>query len=1387
MFLQIKAYPRTSIDNAKSVRQNSHAVHGHIAVSAGKRFAKYMPRSVAAWLSGLYDSDRSVVEATQASLRQVFNTAEKLQNIRKAYQQPILEYCQDAINKESPATLSDTNTVSKDDAQLKYSRVISACISLLGSLLANLQPEELSKYQKDYDDLFGNKALWDFASSDDGSIRRSVHRLLRTCLQKDPEIIEANQEIISKSYLSVALNSDQLGSIYDYIEALTSLTSTYPLVWTQHYKSKTAVERRLRQFLKKGSQLGPRDYWSQLTRLFKLIPAEVLPSTSTDAEELLGAFHSGIVRNDEIKINHAAAFDSYLEVTRTIIQRLPDEDQSKLLEKAVSPLLEQFLQPSTETAQWTIPPGVAAELIAKATGMSAMASILKERIPRFSQSLIDDIRTSAPEQSKDFERSQAAAIQHATRFATLQNIIFKNNDLAAVHPLLSETRATIIDEAINITKNRNGKPYSAAGTIVVMLPPSTSTAGLTTDSKKKIEQFSHDDIPRLLTTPSATYLIDVLYSISDTQDFGEAWTSALKVLLQESDSPSKTKALNSMLNSKKIPPSFDLATSDSGLQAYVKDTVREAVDGLGEWDSFNHILQAQNKTKIMTTETTVDVLTYMTESLSMNDRAQSSLQGIRQVVKSNPSLLKEFVSSPAGGKLLQILLLASESPNDEIAQGAAAVNASIQTLLASGSDTAQSMFDLIQQGLREASLTSVSIETLVDLAKQSIKAGSGWDEIARVLPSADSWNQALAPFLDTPPKSSLAITNPLTGAVYLVSSNTSTTTAQSLSRDADGYSSAYRIAQYVTKLFKHAESFPIDKAPKEFQTAYLRNIAVTVQLADDNLGLAGSNGLWTHYNHDVETDAMAFMSDAQSLVKQEVTRITQTWSPDGTDPSVLSWIVDLWSDIASDSSPVAYYHARAYGVVVADAVEMSGWKTSQTKQLQDMLKAMRKLEGPFPLLAFLHALTEPLAASKSCERMCNEIIADLTGLDIQQKPREGLHQLVLLNSLLGQDGIADSIAKQRLIFFVKHVIPWLEDREVFRKIKAELCRVLTALLPIMSDMYGEHWSNILRSLATAWSSTQELEENESGMDRYVRVSTSIMSSLTLYSPIAFTHASLKLYAKLRTLTEIEEPNDDLLDAWKETSQDIANGLLNLLKHSQHFPDEFHQPLKMVNDVLARQISKVSLKQLESAEELFSLLYVESQNVQQTAFDILHKQIAATQEQISIDAALEKKTARLPEELLSLIIDAPTMAALAEVNFERSIPLPLRGYLFSWLLVFDHLEHASFKVKNDYIDHVKEGDYLPGLLNFTFDFLGHARNKPFTDVAKFDITVYEPGLEDPVRDLQWLLIHLYFLSLRHIPSLTKTWFIDCKSRATVVTLEPWTEKFVSGPLLFHLSE
>lgn len=106
---------------------------------------------------------------------------------------------------------------------------------------------------------------------------------------------------------------------------------------------------------------------------------------------------------------------------------------------------------------------------------------------------------------------------------------------------------------------------------------------------------------------------------------------------------------------------------------------------------------------------------------------------------------------------------------------------------------------------------------------------------------------------------------------------------------------------------------------------------------------------------------------------------------------------------------------------------------------------------------------------------------------------------------------------------------------------------------------------------------------------------------------------------------------------------------------------------------------------------------------------------------------------------------------------------------------------SHNLKEQYLNCIKEGDYLSPLLSFIFGHLGHARNKPIV-ISKFDVTSYVPSedAEDrdltPKEDFEVLLCHLYYLSLLHISSLTKTWWMNSKSRAIVQNVEKWTAKF-----------
>jgi E3 ubiquitin-protein ligase listerin len=164
--------------------------------------------------------------------------------------------------------------------------------------------------------------------------------------------------------------------------------------------------------------------------------------------------------------------------------------------------------------------------------------------------------------------------------------------------------------------------------------------------------------------------------------------------------------------------------------------------------------------------------------------------------------------------------------------------------------------------------------------------------------------------------------------------------------------------------------------------------------------------------------------------------------------------------------------------------------------------------------------------------------------------------------------------------------------------------------------------------------------------------------------------------------------------------------------------------------------------------------------------------------------LTGEDARLPEELLSLLLDAPSYENFTDEELAR-FPSQIRSYLYSWELVFASYPNASYKVRNDYSEVLKSENYISPLLDFLFDVLGHSAGQPLNlDKANFTsehIRFYDDiyaRCDEEERNIQSLLINLYYLCLKFAPGLAKNWWMNCKSKQTRIAVESWTEKYFS---------
>ncbi|CAD6588972.1 MAG: hypothetical protein ASARMPRED_003848 [Alectoria sarmentosa] len=1345
-----KIYPRSSIDSSRRVRQLSHTLQGQLTTSCGKRMARHMPKVAASWVAGQYDNDKTVSRAANESFNRVFSSEEKVKNVWRLYQVSILEYARDVVAKETTNTLSDERTTSSDDSSAKYSRVVGASITMVTSLMESNSEAEMEKSRTLLNEFLKEEKLWKLASDNDAFVRRALYRLLGMVLTRKKETL--NPSTISASVIVSGLNTTQSGSAFDYAKALALLSVDLPDVWTTYYpgSGKKSAANRLCNFLKKGSQGGPPDFWSQIAVLISNLPLSILVRSadiesdkSVDGNKdsptpVLSAMHEGLNGKDESRLNSFAAWNAYLVASDLALSSIPNTaTRRRIVTSSVLPILAQYVRPSSDNSRWAVAGAQGQEVCVRACNQAILRDVysFEEQWNTLSNTIIEDLKTSLPEQAKDYVKSQDSLSAEANRWYCLQAALLKGSgqDIADIN--IQHTIPLEIKSAVSILQARSGKPYAAAAALEILIQKLPKVVFSDDGCKAEILRFVNEALPSLLLSPSAKYLIRLLNHLDGSCDTTRSYNKCMQMLAEAPASASKSIALQSFISSPR------LATTEF-LSAMVIASLSQAMmdDNSMSWNLVMAAISNPGAPKSLTDE----VLANMTEGLFFNPKGVTGLHGLEMTIKHNSGKVTEFARSPKGSGLLSNLLLLADSPDDGIAQRARYTSSAIEQALAAQGGAGQatnSMIEIVNRGFDTAETNSLSIDAVVGQARKVLGHSSPDDMLGvvqKLLPDLKQCNAAVQPFMSRLPDPSLAITNTLGGSLSMIPSTSSTPVKQEVSRDGDGYSAALRMARYTTHLINSTAVF--DSALQEQKTIVCKFMALFLQLANDNLSVSGSMPLWESTDPEIESEIIEFVAEAQ--------RLFVGWLHD-SDLSTLESIAEVQRQLLDDAcglTATSYYSGRAYSAMTAEIAELRG--SSAHTNDADLIKGFRRSDDVYVAAAYLTSASE----SEELFRLCNYLLTDLTGYDFRRDLAEGMRKLCLTNCIFSraQDYVND-IPQQRLVFFVQHLVEQLEANiPSFTVAGGQIIVILSFILPAVKEIYGPFWSSIL----------DQIQQIGAQADLYAL------------------HASLRLLNLLRRSYMLES-NDDLFDAWTEKRPAVASWLVDLLRQLAGYPDDSHQPRRIVNELLKRQLVHLAPDVKAEVQDLYPVIASESAALQEAAYELLHSEIPANQEQVSIDKALSNEfVAQLPEEVMSLILAPPSKASMAGHNFKRNIPPSLRSYVLSWELTFDHWEKASYKVQADYVAALKEGTYTQELLDFIFDILINGRQKP-VDASRYDLQTFTLGGDQtPEQETHEALIHLYYLCLRRLPSITKDWWRDSASRQLNIAVESWTQKFIS---------
>ena len=174
---------------------------------------------------------------------------------------------------------------------------------------------------------------------------------------------------------------------------------------------------------------------------------------------------------------------------------------------------------------------------------------------------------------------------------------------------------------------------------------------------------------------------------------------------------------------------------------------------------------------------------------------------------------------------------------------------------------------------------------------------------------------------------------------------------------------------YVTQLIN--ATAVLSYCTREDKMLICEKLALTLQLAGDQLAVSGSSGLWDTSILDRESDVVDLVTEAQNLIAK--------WMREGLD--FVDTVQKRLLEMCSGCSVASYYGARTYSAMTAEIIELHGNTSDdgETARLQQLSKSLGA-ENFFTASALLTAASD----SEQIRRLANELSATLTGHQFQK-------------------------------------------------------------------------------------------------------------------------------------------------------------------------------------------------------------------------------------------------------------------------------------------------------------------------------------------------------------------------------------------------------------------
>nr|XP_057943089.1 E3 ubiquitin-protein ligase listerin [Doryrhamphus excisus] len=344
-----RIYCKISVDHDRRIREATQLAFEQLVLKVRRSLAPFLKSLMGHWILSQCDTYTPAASAAHRAFQAAFSTAKQPEALSFCKDE-ILNVIQDVLLKDTADTLSDPQSVTEEEREAKYMRMLTSSLLGVKRLLSLLPQNDMMAMEQRLALLMSPAKFWKYSRHKTPQVRGAFFEMLCAACELTPELAQAEAARLCPAVLLSIDDTDPL-VLPAVWEAILHVVSSIPDCWT-HVNAKKGFLPKLWALLKEGGKGMAKALHPNLMPFLSKLPQQV----TNPALDFYTMFFTSLIlgisseRAASSPSENAIIVTSIVECLRFCIIRHAAEDEEDHQHKICSMLISQQLLPLLEMA-----------------------------------------------------------------------------------------------------------------------------------------------------------------------------------------------------------------------------------------------------------------------------------------------------------------------------------------------------------------------------------------------------------------------------------------------------------------------------------------------------------------------------------------------------------------------------------------------------------------------------------------------------------------------------------------------------------------------------------------------------------------------------------------------------------------------------------------------------------------------------------------------------------------------------------------------------------------------------------------------------------------------------------------------------------------------------